>query len=392
MIFPRAQIAGRLLLVPASSKLTQWELRLIVYPLCYAGRHGGYHARHREEPERFHGHRLEGTSQPGQDQRRHAQAGRAAREIVELPDQLDRPQPGDPPHLHHRVAAAGFHTPVFFDLAKAVAETVRPYGYHVIITYFEEDAALERNEAQSLVARQVDGLIMATAQLADRLDLFEDIRKRKVPFVLIDRPIAGVHASFVGVDNQAIGRMATEHLIAQGCQRIAHLRGPTLGIAADRLAGYRRALAKHSMTPLAAYVVEGRYRDHSGYQAMRKLLRVRPMPDGVFCYNDPVAIGAMKAILEEGLRIPQDIAVVGAGNVHYSDVLAVPLSTVDQSTHEIGRRAAELLLSKSNRNTRSVPGRSFSSRDWWRDNLPSGSSILTHLPTAVPLDNSESAA
>jgi LacI family transcriptional regulator len=237
-----------------------------------------------------------------------------------------------------------FTHPFFSEIAKAVAETVRPQGYHVIIAYFEEDAALERSEAESLLARQVDGLIMASAQSADRLDLFEDIRKRKVPFVLIDRPIAGVPASFVGVDNQAIGRLATEHLIAQGCQRIAHLRGPALGIAADRLAGYRRALEKHSMTMYPKYVVEARYRDQSGYQAMRKLLRTRPIPDGIFCYNDPVAIGAMKAILEEGLTVPQDIAVVGAGNVHYSDLLAVPLSTIDQSPHEIGARAAGFLL------------------------------------------------
>lgn len=237
-----------------------------------------------------------------------------------------------------------FTHPFFSEVAKAVAETVRPRGYHLIITYFEEDAAVERSEAESLVARQVDGLIIASAQPADRPDMFDEIRKRKVPFVLIDRPITGVRASFVGVDNVAIGRLATEHLIAQGCQRIAHLRGPALGIAADRLTGYSRTLERYSAKTSPAYIVEARYRDQSGYKAMRKLLRVKPIPDGVFCYNDPVAIGAIKAILEKGLRIPRDIAVVGAGNVHYSDLLSVPLSTVDQSTRQIGTRAAELLL------------------------------------------------
>jgi len=237
-----------------------------------------------------------------------------------------------------------FTHPFFAEVAKSVAESIRPHGYHLIISYFEEDPALERNEADSLVSRQVDGLIVASAQSPDRLELFEGIRKRKVPFVLIDRPIAGVPASFVGVDNEAIGKLATSHLIAQGCRRIAHLRGPAPGMAAARLAGYRKALEKHSLTMPPNYIVEARYEDSSGYKAMRKLLKSHPVPDGVFCYSDPVAIGAIQAILEAGLNVPNDIAVVGAGNVHYSDLLAVPLSTVDQGTREIGTRAAELLL------------------------------------------------
>jgi len=237
-----------------------------------------------------------------------------------------------------------FTHPFFSEVAKAIAETVRARGYHVLISYFEEDPALEKTEAEALVSRQVDGLIVASAQRAGHIELFEGIRQRKVPFVLIDRPLAGVRASFVGVDNEAIGRLATNHLIAQGRRRIAHLRGPSLGIAAARLAGYRRALKQHSIPAPAAYVVEARSGDGSGYRAMGKLLRLRPLPDGVFCYNDPVAIGAMKAILEAGLQIPEDISVVGAGNVHYSDLLAVPLTTVDQGTRQLGTRAAELLL------------------------------------------------
>lgn len=235
-----------------------------------------------------------------------------------------------------------FTHPFFAEVAKAVAETVRPHGYHVIISYFEENPELERNEADSLMARQVDGLIAASAQ--SNPELFEGILARKVPVVLIDRPIAGVQASFVGVDNEAIGKLATNHLIAQGCIRIAHLRGPKLGIAAERLAGYRHALQKRDLPVVSKYIVGARHVDSSGYSAMKKLLQAQPVPDGVFCYNDPVAIGAMKAISEAGLKIPQDIAVVGAGNVHYSDVLAVPLTTVDQGTVQIGKRAAELLM------------------------------------------------
>jgi LacI family transcriptional regulator len=238
-----------------------------------------------------------------------------------------------------------FTHPFFADIAKTIAETVRPRGYHVIISYFEEDPDLEKVEAESLLARRVDGLILASSQSPRRLELFEELRARKMPLVLIDRPIDGVRASFVGVDNEAVGRLATTHLIERGCKRIAHLRGPKIGLAEKRLNGYLASLKKNKLAAPANYVVDAGFQDHSGYEAMKKLLAGgTPAPDGVFCYNDPVAIGAMKALREAGLRVPEDVAVVGAGNVHYSDALAVPLTTIDQKTREIGARAAELLL------------------------------------------------
>ena len=239
-----------------------------------------------------------------------------------------------------------FTHPFFAEIAKVVAQTVRAHGYHVIISYFEEDPELEASELNSLLARQVDGLVVASAQVPGCREMFRRIQARKVPYVLIDRPLPGLSACFIGVDNRAIGRMATEHLIAQNCQLIAHLRGPDMGIAAERLDGYRRALAKRGFAARKDYIVSGGHNDDTGYAGMRRLLQLQPLPDGVFCYNDPVAIGAMKAILEKGLRIPQDIAIVGAGNVHFSEALAVPLTTIDQGTCKIGSLAAELLLAR----------------------------------------------
>jgi len=108
-----------------------------------------------------------------------------------------------------------FAHPFFAEIARAVARTVRPHGYCVVISSFEEDPTLEASEIDSLLARQVDGLIIASSQPSRRLSVFKKIEARKTPYVLIDRPIAGVGACFVGVDNQAIGRLATEHLIAK---------------------------------------------------------------------------------------------------------------------------------------------------------------------------------
>ena len=240
----------------------------------------------------------------------------------------------------------------FAEVAKGLSEKLRPHGYQVVISISEENANLERQEIDLLLARRVDGLILASAQSPARNELFHVIEDHQVPYVLIDRKIAGLKANYVGVDDEEVGRMATEHLIACGCRSIAHIRGPRIATAMGRLAGYRKALKRQGLTAPANFVTSGGYEDGMGYKSMRRLLSLATRPDGVFCFNDPVAAGAVKAILEAGLRIPGDIAVIGVGNVHYSDLLRVPLSTVDQSSAHVGRNAAELLLQLIDKRTR----------------------------------------
>jgi LacI family transcriptional regulator len=232
----------------------------------------------------------------------------------------------------------------FAEVAKGVARKLQPLGYQVVISDTEEDGDIERRQVDVLVNRKVDGLIIASAQRKGHLELFEMLDGNKTPYVLIDRMLAGTDANYVGVKDDELGALATEHLIEQGCQRIAHIRGPAVATGTGRLRGYRRALARHGMTPNPAHITSGQYGDTTGYDAMRELLKTDPRPDGVFCYNDPVAAGAIKAILEANLRVPEDIAVIGAGNVHYSDLLRIPLSTVDQSSAAIGEAAADMLV------------------------------------------------
>jgi len=231
----------------------------------------------------------------------------------------------------------------FAEVAKGVALKLQPLGYQVVISDTEEDGEVERKQIGVLVNRKVDGLIVASAQHSGRLELFRMLDRNKIPYVLIDRILPGTHANYVGVKDDDLGALATEHLIAQGCRRVAHIRGPAVATGTGRLRGYRRALTDHGMAYLPDYVASGQYGDSTGYEAMQQLLRLDPRPDGVFCYNDPVAAGAIKAILEARLRVPEDIAVIGAGNVHYSDLLRVPLSTIDQGSSAIGETAADLL-------------------------------------------------
>jgi LacI family transcriptional regulator len=187
-------------------------------------------------------------------------------------------------------------------------------------------------------------LIIASAAPHASRSLVELLEGHALHYVLVDRMIPNVKANYVGVKDDQIGTLATEHLIDQGCKRVAHLRGPMVSTGKGRLRGYQRALAKRGLKAPPEYVISATHQDNTGYQAMQRLLELKPRPDGVFCYNDPVAIGAIKAILEAGLDVPQDIAVVGVGDIHYADMLRIPLSTVNQSSFQIGESAAERLL------------------------------------------------
>lgn len=237
--------------------------------------------------------------------------------------------------------------PFFADIAKAISSETRKQGYSVFISSSDEDPELEKQEIEQLLARRVDVIIVASAQWS--VEGFRRIEEHKTPYILIDRRFQGLDANFVGVDDEAVGELATSHLIEQGCRRIAHIRGPEVSTAIGRLEGYKRALAVYNMTPLPGHIVSlGASGDHlgerGGYEAAKRLLAVEPRPDGIFCFNDPSALGAMRAILDAGVRIPQDIAVVGCGNLSYSDFLRVPLSSVDQGSESIGQRTADLAL------------------------------------------------
>ena len=245
----------------------------------------------------------------------------------------------------------------FAEIAKGVSAAIRPLGYDVVICNSEEDSAVESSEVERLLARQVDGLLLASAQAPSSLDLFERIEARGVPYVLIDRRFADANAPYVGADDEAIGRLATRHLIERGCRRIAHIAGPPLTPGVGRLKGYQDALAAAGIVVPDSYIVHATD-DASGYLAARRLLALDPRPDAIFGYNDPAAAGAMKAVLEAGIRIPEEIKVIGVGNVHYSDLLRVPLSTIDQGSASIGRQAADLLI-KAITAKRKKPGRTI---------------------------------
>ena len=237
--------------------------------------------------------------------------------------------------------------PFFAEVAKGITRQLREHGYVLMISSSEENADVERQEIEHMLARRVDALLLASVQ--SDAAAFKMLEQHKTPVILLDRRVPGLTANFVGVDDEDTGRLATDHLIAQGCQRVAHIRGPEVSTAMGRLAGYQKSLAAHGVPPNPKYVITGRTADdsadRSGYEAMQHLLALTPRPDGVFCFNDPVAMGAMQAVLDAGLRVPEDVAVVGCGNIYHAPFLRVPLSSIDQNSAVIGENAAQLALS-----------------------------------------------
>jgi LacI family transcriptional regulator len=239
--------------------------------------------------------------------------------------------------------------PFFGEIARTLSQTIRAKGYNLVIASSEGDPELERHEIDSLMARQVDAIILASAQTG------EVVFKYRTPIVLIDRQIPGVAANFVGVNDEMVGYLATQHLIECGYRRIAHIHGPELSPGIQRFAGYRRALKEAGRAVVPEYVVASGEKDLEGCEAMNQLLAVDPRPDAVFAFNDPVAISALKAVFQAGLRVPQDVALIGAGNFRHADLLRVPLSTVDQANTAIGEQAARLALKAIESKTKTAP-------------------------------------
>jgi len=249
----------------------------------------------------------------------------------------------------------------FGEIAGAVGSRIRRKGYRMVIVSSEEDRNLEIEGIEALLAHQVDGLIVASTLTEADSEVFRRVERQNVPYVLVDRDIPGLKANFVGVDNEAIGAMATEHLIQSGNCRIAHIRGPETSPAIGRSRGYMDAMARHGFPARSEYVAKVEHSDlngeAAGFQAMQQLLAVDPRPDAVFCHNDLVAIGALRAIVNHGITVPVDIALIGAGNWPYMDLLTVPISSFDQNATQIGDRAANILLKRIESGSRSRPTR-----------------------------------
>jgi LacI family transcriptional regulator len=235
----------------------------------------------------------------------------------------------------------------FVEIVAGLETIASPRGYGLLLCSSNEDPAKERAEIDMLRQRQVDGIVLASVNATGNTDLLQRLRPLGIGLVMIDRDDhLAVKCDRVVTDDVKVGTLATSHLIEQGRTAIAHIMGPSIAHAKRRADGYRAALKEHGVRARPEWIVRGGFMEADGRRAMEQLLATRPRVDAVFAANDPSAIGAMKAIWDAGLRVPDDVAVVGAGAIALGDLLRVPLTTVSWSRDEQGKQAGELLLDR----------------------------------------------
>lgn len=236
----------------------------------------------------------------------------------------------------------------FAELIGGVESASQQSGYDLLLTNSNDRQKDEIQHIQALADRSVDGLIVVMSAESHGLreqESFQALHDTGVPTVLLDCFSSAADFSTVTIDNSGGAELAVDHLIKLGHRRIACVSGPRGPVTnEDRLTGYSTALERAGIKVENELIVEGDFRYQSGYAAAQLLLPHKP--SAIFCLNDLMAYGVVRALRERKIKIPKDISVVGFDDIFFSSVLEVPLTTVRQSIGNIGETAANVLINE----------------------------------------------
>ena len=240
-------------------------------------------------------------------------------------------------------------THAFFpEVVRGIEEIAYKSDYQLFLTNANELFSREKEAIETLRSQRVDGLLISSSLTHEDYSFYQDIIAGGAKVVFFDRCIDDIGASCVSVNDQESSRKITEHLITEhNHTQLAHLSGPQkVSIGKERLQGYIDALEAHDLTISDEWIIQAGFKENTGYEAMIRLLEKgrENLPEAVVAVNDPTAIGAIEAINEYGLSIPDDIAIVGFTDDIRSPLLNVPLTTVHQPAYEMGERAAKKLI------------------------------------------------
>jgi LacI family transcriptional regulator len=251
--------------------------------------------------------------------------------------------------MSKRTGALGLIVPdivnPFFAIVVRGAETVaRRAGYRLLLCNSEGDLGLERQYVEDMIANRVEGLLIAPVGDRSKPNLMPFVR-RKFPFVLIDRSVAGLPCDLVQADSVAGARTLMNHLISVGHRRIGAIVEPdNVSTARERLRGYAEALRAAGLPMAPELIIRTTADRMGGYGAMQQFLGFDARPTAVFAVNNMTALGAMQAVRERGLAVPKDIALVCFDDVEHLAVLSPFLTVINQPTEMFGTLSAEILL------------------------------------------------
>lgn len=241
------------------------------------------------------------------------------------------------------VVVTSIADPFVAEVVDGVEERALANGYSVILANCHADPAVEMRAVQSFHDRRTDGILVTASRVGARY--MPLLSERQVPIVLINNQHPGEFVYSVTIDNPLLAREATEHLIELGHRRIGYI-GDRFGFQSDteRFAGYRDVIEQADLGFDPDLVVHGDGTPEGGASGLNRLLSLADPPTAVFCYNDLEAMGALHAARAHGLRVPEDVSVVGVDDVYLAAYTDPPLTTMRQPKRQMGCLAAQLLL------------------------------------------------
>lgn len=233
----------------------------------------------------------------------------------------------------------------FSSVIENIEQVLNKEGYNIIITQSNESFKKECDNIDTLLFTQVDGIIASMANETVDLEYFEKIKANGIPLILFDRGENDLNVDYIGIDDYNSSHLIVEHLVNQGCKRIAHIGGyKRTRIYNNRIRGYVDALKKFNLPLDGELLIESNLTVEDGRAKMQQLLSLKNKPDAVYVAGDYAALGAQQVLLENNIKIPAEIALVGFGDEPFTAMLTPSISSINQHSDEIGKKAAEAFL------------------------------------------------
>lgn len=237
----------------------------------------------------------------------------------------------------------------FSSVIQNIEEVLNKEGYNIIITQSNESYKKECSNIDTLLFTQVDGIIASMANETVKLDYYEKVKSKGIPLILFDRGENDLNVDYIGINDYDSSHMIVEHLVKQGCKRIAHIGGYRhTRIFNNRIRGYMDAIKKHHLPLDESLLVESSLTIEDGREKMTQLLALKNRPDAVYIAGDYAALGALQVLNENNINIPNDIALVGFGNEPFTAMVTPTISSINQHSAEIGKQAALTFLERVN--------------------------------------------